>query len=90
MYSLIENDDFLEKYNTIWDKVIADIKKEVDSKLVFNKDFLKTKVKSYGNEGTDFYDKKNGKVDFNHTCLTAVNLESALLNSIFSRIHKCF
>ena len=28
MYFLIEDDDLLEKYNTIWDKVSADIKKE--------------------------------------------------------------
>ena len=31
---LIEDDDLLEKYNTIWDKVSADIKKVFDSKLV--------------------------------------------------------
>ena len=29
LYLLIEDDDFLEKYNTIWDKVSADIKKRV-------------------------------------------------------------
>ena len=28
MYFLIENDDLLEKYNTIWDKVEADKKKK--------------------------------------------------------------
>ena len=27
MYFLIEDDELLEKYNTIWDKVSADIKK---------------------------------------------------------------
>ena len=27
---LIEDDDLLEKYNTIWDKVSSDIKKEFD------------------------------------------------------------
>ena len=27
MYFLIEDDDFLEKCNTMWDKVSADIKK---------------------------------------------------------------
>ena len=32
MYFLIEDDDVLEKYNTISDKVSADIKKEFDSK----------------------------------------------------------
>ena len=31
MYFFIEDDDLLEKYNTIWDKVSADIKNEFDS-----------------------------------------------------------
>ena len=31
MYILIEDDDLLEIYNTVWDKVSADIKKEFDS-----------------------------------------------------------
>ena len=42
MYLLIEDDDFLEKYNTIWNKVSADIKKEFDSEPVYNKEFLET------------------------------------------------
>ena len=37
MYFLIENDELLEKYNTIWDKVSADIKKEFDREPVYNK-----------------------------------------------------
>ena len=40
MCSLIEDDDMLEKYNTIWDKVSADITKTVDSERVYNKGFL--------------------------------------------------
>ena len=36
---LIEDDDMIEKYNTIWDKVIAYIKKEFDNKSVYNKNF---------------------------------------------------
>ena len=31
---IIEDDDLLEKYNTIWDKVTTDIKKEFDSEPV--------------------------------------------------------
>ena len=57
MYFLIKYDDFLEIYNTIWDKVSADIKKEFDSEPVYN--YLKTNIKSHGNEATDFYDKAN-------------------------------
>ena len=58
MYFFIEDDDLLEKYNTIWDKVSLDIKKEFDSEPVYNKNFLKTTVKSHGDEVTDFYLKK--------------------------------
>ena len=36
---LIEDGDLLEKDNTIWDKVRADIKKEFDSDLVYKKSF---------------------------------------------------
>ena len=58
MYFLIEDDELLEKYNTIWDKASADIKEESDSEPVYNKNYLKTKIKSQGNEVTVFYDKK--------------------------------
>ena len=38
-YFLIEDDDLLETYNTIWDKVSADVKKEFNSEPVYNKEF---------------------------------------------------
>ena len=38
---------------------------------------MKTKIKSHGNEVTDFYDKEIPKVDSNHTCLAVVSLDSA-------------
>ena len=78
IYFLIEDDDLLEKYKIIWDKVSADIKKEFDRQPAYNKNFLKTKVKSHGDEVTDFYDKKISKVDSNHTCLAVIRLDSAL------------
>ena len=34
MYFLIEDNDLLEKYNTIWDEVSADSEKEIDSEPV--------------------------------------------------------
>ena len=75
---LIKDDDLSQKYNTIWGKVSADIKKEFDSEPVYNKEFLKTKIKSYADEVTDFYDKKIPKVDSNHTCLPVISLDSAV------------
>ena len=78
MYFLIENDDLLEKCNTFWDEISADIKKEFDSEPVHNKNFLKTKIISHGDEVTDFYDREIPKVDSNHICLTVISLDSAL------------
>ena len=76
MYFVIEDDVLLEKYNTIWDKVSTDIKKEFDSKPVYNKHFLKTKIKSHDDKVTDFYDKNIPKLDSYHTCLALVILDS--------------
>ena len=47
MYFLIKNDDLIEKYITIYDEVSTDIKKESDSKPVYNEKILKTKIKSH-------------------------------------------
>ena len=33
MYFMIEDDDLLERYNTIWDQVNPDIKKELIANL---------------------------------------------------------
>ena len=32
------------------------------------------KIKSYGDEVTDFYDKEISKVDSKHTCLAVISL----------------
>ena len=57
MYFLIEDDDLIEKCYSIWDKVSANIKKEFDSEPVYNKDYLRTKIISDGDEVIDFYNK---------------------------------
>ena len=68
MYFLTEYDELSKKYNTIWDKVSADVKKE----------FLKAKIKSHVDEVIDFYDKEILKVDSNRTCLAVISLDSFL------------
>ena len=75
---MIEDGDLLEKYNSIWDKASADIKKEFDSEPIYNKKILKSKIKSHGDEVTDFYDKVIPKGNSNNTCLVVFSLNSAL------------
>ena len=45
---------------------------------VYNKNFLKTKIKPNDDEVTSFYDKQIPKVDSNYTCLAVISLDSAL------------
>ena len=71
-------DWILEEHNTNWDNVSADIKKEHGSEPVYNNSFLKNKIKSHGDEVTDFCDKEFPNVDSNHTCLAVISLNSAL------------
>ena len=78
MHFLIKNDALLEKYNTIWDKVGADIKRQFDSEPVTNKKFLTTKTKSHGDEDTDFCDKEFPQGNTSLTCLAIISLYSAL------------
>ena len=46
------------------------MKKEFDRQPVYNKECLKTKIKSHDDEVTDSYDKEIAIVDSNHTSLT--------------------
>ena len=39
---------------------------------------METKIKSYGDAVTDFYDKEIPKVVSNHSCLAVISLDSAL------------
>ena len=78
MCFLIEKDDVLEKYNTIWDKLSADTQKEFDRNPVYNKKVLKTKIKSHGDNVSDSYDKKILKLDFNYAFLVVISLDSTL------------
>ena len=56
MYFLIEDNDLVDKRNNILDKTSA-FKKEFYREPVHNKRHLKTIIKSYGDEITDFCDK---------------------------------
>ena len=52
---MIENDDLLETFNTISDKVSADIKKNLIANFSTIKKIWERKIKSHV---TDFYSKK--------------------------------
>lgn len=42
---VINDKKFLEKYNEIWDKVSNSVNKRFNSEWVYNKEYVKTKIK---------------------------------------------
>ena len=50
LHIFIKDDQLLKKYNDIWNKVSNSIKKVFDSETIYDKKFLKAKIKSYGDE----------------------------------------
>ena len=55
----IKDDELLEKYNEIWENVKNNIEEEFDSQPVYNKKYVKAKIKSYnGKINTDLHNNK--------------------------------
>ena len=50
----------------------------ISKKNLIAKNFFKIKIKSYGDEVTDFYDKEIPKAEANHICLAIISVDSAL------------
>ena len=78
MYFFIEDDELLEIYRGIWNKVSNSIKKKLDCEPIYNKTFVKTRIKSYDHEATDFHYNEIAKVGSNYTCLAVISLDSVL------------
>ena len=86
---MIEDDDLLELYNTFCDKASFDIKEKFNSDLIYNKKFLKIKIKIFRDQAIYFYDKKIPKVGSNHNSLAVIIVDSALEKDEVI-IRKCF
>ena len=72
----IKDDQLLEKYNEIWEKASNAIKRELDSNLVYNKKYLRTKIKSYdGKINTNFQINKIPKQDTTFIYLAVISID---------------
>ena len=77
MSVLIKDDELLKKYNMFWKKVKNTIDKEFDSDPVYNKKYLKAKIKSYnGKLNTTFHNNKIPKEGSQCICLSVMLIDS--------------
>ena len=65
MSFITDNNEFLERYTAIWEKIGDLINKKFDSDPVYNNKYINTKIRSYNNDiKTNFHDidNKNNKL----------------------------
>ena len=88
MSFLIKDNEILEKYNEICEKVKNSIKKEFDSEPVHNQKYLKAKIKFYnGKINSNFHNNKISKETSQFICLSVILINSVLLSSsVFRRM----
>ena len=84
MSFLTDNNEFLERYTKIWEKVSDLIDKKFDSDPVYNNKYINTKIRSYNNDiMTNFYDidNKNNKLPEKnkpYRCMSLISLDSII------------
>ena len=80
MFSLIKDDELLQKYNEIWEKVKNSLKKEFHSEPMYNEKYLKVKIKPYnGKINTNSDNNKIPKEDSQFICLSVILIDSVFI-----------
>ena len=87
MFFLTDNNEFLERYTKIWEKIGDLINIKFDSDPVYNNKYINTKIRSYNNDiKTSFRDidnknnKNNNLPEKNkpYTCMSLISLDSVI------------
>ena len=76
---LIKDDELLEKYNEIWEKINKKERSQerFDNELVCNEKYLKAKIKSNnGKINTNLHNNKIPKEDPQYICLSVILMDS--------------
>ena len=84
MSFFIDNNEFLERYTAIWEKISDLINKKFDSDSIYNNKYINTKIRSYNNDiKTNFrnIDNKNNKLPEKnkpYKCVSLISLDSII------------
>ena len=87
MSSFINNNEFLERYIAIWEKISDLVNKKFDSDPIYNNKYINTKIRSYNNDIiTNFFnnDNKNNKLPEKnkpYKCVSLISLDSIIENN---------
>ena len=84
MYFFTDNNEFLERYTKIWEKISNLTDKKIDSDPAYSNKYINTKIRSYNNDIiTNFHDidNKNNKLPEKnkaYKCMSLISLDSII------------
>ena len=83
MSFLIKDDELLEIYNKIWEKIKNSFKEEFGSEPMYNEKYLKAKIKSYNRKiDTNFHNNEIRNEGSQFTCLLVIFIEQIKNNNM--------
>ena len=73
----IKDDNALDKYNKIWDKIKEKLNIKFHSMPVYNKTYIKDKVREFdGKIETNILDNEVQKENIHYTCIACITIDS--------------
>ena len=70
MYFLVRDDNVLDKYNKIWDKIKKKVSIKFHSQLVYDETYIKVKVREFDCKiKTNFLGNEVSKEQMHYTCI---------------------
>ena len=79
MSFVIKDDDVLDKYNEIWDKIKETLSIKFHSMPVYDEKYIKAKVRKFnGVIKTNFLDDKKPKESMHYTCIACITIDSIM------------
>ena len=79
MSFIVKDDNLLDKYNKIWDKIKNKLNIKFLRKPVYDEKYIKTKVKEFdGKIKTNILGNEVPKVNMHYTCIACIAIDSVM------------
>ena len=76
---MVKNDDMLDKYNEIWDKIEGKLNRKFHSMPIYDEKYIKAKVREFnGVIKTNFLGDEIPKKDMHYTCIAGLTIDSVM------------
>ena len=78
-FTIKDDDNILDKYNEIWEKIKETLSIKFHSMSVYNQTYIKAKVREFDSlTKTDFLDKEIPKENMHYTCIACITINSVI------------